>query len=187
MEEIEDDIRGFFVRDDGNDRFRIVLDGIIGAGSRIHRSRDIGKHGFDGLLDGIHINIAHDDDGLQVGTIPLVVISPQFIRFEIVNHLNRANRHPVGIAAGGHHLRQLLLHDTEAGIATGTPFFADDTTFLLDHRVGKGQEVRPIMQNQEAAIDHGLTGDRGVDNRIDRFVEAGISVQVLAHTHTDAL
>ena len=43
------------------------------------------------------------------------------------------------------------------------------------------------MQDQQAGVDNALAGDRSVHNHIDRFVETGISVEVLTSAHPDAL
>ena len=46
-------------------------------------------------LDGIYVDVAHHYDGLQVGTIPLVIIILEVLVGKVVNDVHRADGHAV--------------------------------------------------------------------------------------------
>ena len=41
------------------------------------------------------------------------------------------------------------------------------------------------MQDQQAGIHYTLASHWGIHNHINRFIEAGISIEIFTHTHTD--
>ena len=58
----------------------------------------------------VDIDVAHYDDALQVGTIPLVVIVAQNIVMERIHHFYMSNRQTVGILRSGVYHRHGILH-----------------------------------------------------------------------------
>ena len=105
VEDIEHRTGRFLVGRDGDQRLHIVRYQLLFPFGRIHRSRNVGKDLFQPLFQLIHIDVAHDNDRLQIRTIPFLVIGPQLVGLKSFNHLNVTNRHPVGIPASRHDLR----------------------------------------------------------------------------------
>ena len=58
----------------------------------------------------VHIDVAHNDNSLQVGTIPLVVIVAQNIVMERIHHFYMSYRQTVGILRTGVYHRHGILH-----------------------------------------------------------------------------
>ena len=54
----------------------------------------------------VHVHVAHYDDGLVVGTIPLVIVSTQCLGLETVDNAHQTDRHALAIFRTGVHLRQ---------------------------------------------------------------------------------
>ena len=77
---------------------------------RVDRGRDIGEHLFDRCLHLIYIYVSHDDNRLQVRTIPFFVVSPQLVRLEVLDHVDRTDRHPVRVTASRVHLGSCCSH-----------------------------------------------------------------------------
>ena len=87
-------------------RLFVVGDGIIRAFGRIDRCGYVGPGSLDFALNLVHIHIAYDDDSLQIGTIPFVIVVADAVVGEVVNHLQRTDRHTVGILGVGEQRRQ---------------------------------------------------------------------------------
>ena len=183
----QDRVRSLFVRSHGDQRHVIVGHFKQRARSRVYRCRDVGKNPFDGCFYLVDIDVAYNDDRLQVGAVPFVIIIAQFIRFEIVDHVDCADRHPVGITAVRIDFRKLLFPYAGLCVLACAPFLADHAAFLVDRRIGKRDEARPVMQDQQAGIDYAFACHRGIHDHINRFVETGIGIEIFTHTHADAL
>ena len=120
-----------------NKRFFIIGNLSLFPFGGIYRSRDIAKHLMNLALDLCHIHISNNDDRLLVRTIPFPVIGSQFFRFEILNHLDCTDRHPIGVTASRIHLWQLLLPKTGLRILPCAPLLTNHATFLCDSRIGQ--------------------------------------------------
>ena len=104
IEDVKDCVGSLLVLGDRDQRQIIVGNRYLFPFCRVDRCGDIGEHLFDRCLYLIYIYISHDDDRLQVRTIPFLVVSSQFIRFEVFDHVDRADRHPVRVTASRVHL-----------------------------------------------------------------------------------
>ena len=182
----KDHIGSLLVRSNGNKRFIIVRHFRIFPFGRIYRSRDISKNTFYGRFHLVYIYIPYNDNALQVGAIPFFIIVAKLVRLEVVDHVDRADRHPVCIFVVRKHFRELLFPDTCLGILSRAPFLPDHAPFLFDGRICEGDEARPVVQDQQAGVDNAFAGDRSVHDHVDRFVETCISVEVLTSAHPDA-
>ncbi len=69
----------------------VVGHGIVDALGATLGQRNGREEFLDFLLDLIHIDIAYDDDGLQVRTVPLLVIVAQVLVWEVVDDVHRAD------------------------------------------------------------------------------------------------
>ena len=106
--------------------YRIVLTfGGIGLGGNIR------KHFLDLGFDGIHIYITNYHNTLQVRTVPLFIVVSQSLRFEVHYDLHCSDRETSGILRSFEHDWKHLFLETLYGAHTGTPFFVDDSAFLV--------------------------------------------------------
>ena len=64
VEEVEDGIIGLLVGGDGDNRRVVVGHRLRLPLRRIDRRGDVGEHPLDGPLHGVHVHVAHDDEGL---------------------------------------------------------------------------------------------------------------------------
>ena len=148
---------------------------------------DISKHLLDLLLHLIHIHITHDDDTLQVGSIPTTVIGANGLVREVHHHLHGAYRHAVGIPAPFVQLMEGTLLHTHHSTSAQTPFLIDDTTLLVYLLAIQEQVMAPVMQDKQTGIES--TGNLHVDivDIIHRLVKGSVGIEVLAKLHTDTL
>ena len=139
------------------------------------------------LLDGIWVNVTHDDQSLQIGTIPTAVVAAQGLVGEVLHHFHCSDRHTVGVLTALVKGGQCSLDEALAGTAAHTPFLFNDATLLVNFLVLEQEVVAPVVQDEQA----GINGSSGLDiyilDIIDGFVEGGIGVEVLTELDTDAL
>ena len=111
---------------------------------------------LDYLLHLINVEIANNDDGLQIGAIPLLIVVAQVIIREVVYNVHRADRHAVFVLGTFINLWHSLLHKALNGHSgtTCAPLLVDDTTLLVDLGILKQQIVAPIVQNQQTRVDY---------------------------------
>ena len=112
--------------------FLVVLNWEIYAFCFILGVMDIRPKSLNLLLHSIDINISDNENTLQVGTIPLVIVVTQFVVGEIVNHRHQADRHTLGITIAGDKLRKDGFVHTESGTCSSTPLLMNHTTLLVN-------------------------------------------------------
>ena len=153
--------------------------------------RCVGRHGhcaenlFHLGLDLCRINVAHDHHALQVGTIPLLVVSAEEIGFEVVDDRHQTDGKTIAVFAAGIEFGQAALEDAHHRARTHTPFFVNHAAFFVDLFFLEEQSARPVCQNEETRIDVVARHGNVVDV-VDRFVGRGVGVQVLTEFHADA-
>ena len=64
---------------------------------RVDRGRDIGEHLFDRCLHLIYIYVSHDDNRLQVRTIPFVIVITESLIFEIFDDIQIPDNISLGV------------------------------------------------------------------------------------------
>ena len=90
------------VAEDGEDGFRVKSNVEILALCRVDGGGDVGPHLGYAFLDGLGVDVAHDDDALEVGAIPFVIICADGVVREVVDDGRIANDVADGIAGAGH-------------------------------------------------------------------------------------
>ena len=105
---------------------------------------------------------------------------------KIVNHFDGTNGKSMAIFASGIHDREGLFIHTHHGTLSATPFFVDNSTFVVYFLWIKSEVIGPIMQNKETRVNDTVTNYGYIRYIIYRFVHAGVCVQVLTETNTDA-
>ena len=172
------------------DNHRIVVaDGIVFALGSILGHRNGREEPFDLLLHLIDIHIAHHNDGLQVRTVPLLVIVPQVLILEVVDHLHRTYRHTVLIFRAAVHLWHRQFHQSLYGTSgtTCAPLLVNHATLLVNLLILQQQVVTPIVQDEQTRVNDTLAFQGYSRNIIHRLLDTGIGIQVGTKLHTDGL
>ena len=174
---------------DGDNHLVVVVHGIVNALGGLLGHGDGREHLLDFLFHLVHVDVTHDDDGLQVRTIPLVVIVTQVLIGEVVNDIHRADGHAVFIFCplidDG---QDIFLHALHGHSRTaGAPLLVDDAALLVNLLIFEQQVVAPVMQYQQAGVDDSLAHEGCRTDVIDRLVNRGVGIEVGTKLHADAL
>ena len=141
---------------------------------------DLTEKFLDFLLHHIHIEVAHNHDGLKIRPVPLLIIVAQISVRKVINNIHTADRHTIFIFASlvdfWHHILHHALHGH-----TGTPvspLFMNNTTFLVYLLRFEIDILTPVVEYQKTRIDNALTLDRGRPDVIDCLIYRCIGIQV---------
>ena len=158
---------------DGDNHLVVVIHGIVDALSRFLGHGDGRENLLDFLLHLVHVDVTHDDDGLQVGAVPLLVIVAQVLIGEMVDDVHRADGHAVLVFRPAVDDGQdVLLHALHGHSRTaGAPFLMDDAALLVNLLVLEQQVVAPVVEHQQARVDDALAHQRCRPDVIDRLVD----------------
>ena len=180
-------LRSFLVSSDTYDGLVVVFDRDVDTLSCIHWSRDVGEDLLDLSLRVVDIDVTDDDDCLQVGAVPLLIVVAQDLIGEAAYdlHLTDGEALPVLIAREGK--VEELLHVAHIPAIAAAPFFFDDTTLSVDLLILEADEATPVVEYEDTAIDDALAWDGDLHQRVDRLVEARVSIDVATEAGTDAL
>ena len=135
-------------------------------------------------LDVVHIHVTHDDQGLVVGTIPLVVVVTQLLVGKVINHAHQADGQALAELGIGVQGFQLALEHAHLCALAQTPLLVDHTALLVDLLVGEQQTVAPVLEDEQARIDGTLARAGHVVDVIDGLGNAGVGIQVATEVHT---
>ena len=173
---------------DGYQRLVIVRDGNRLALGSIGSCRgDVGKHVLDFLLNLVRVHITHDNQALQVRTIPAAVVGTQILVGEVHNDVHGTDGHAVGIAASREQVLEGSLLHTHHGRTAHTPLLIDNAALLVNLLVLQQQIMTPVMQNQQARVNGTGRLHIYIIYIIYCLVKGGVGVQVLAELHANAL
>ena len=100
---------------DGNDWLVVVGHWIVFAHGTVLHGWNVGKGLLDFLLHLVNIHVAHDDDALQVRTIPLVVVVADVLVWEVHHDFHRSDWHAICIFAARINLWECLFLHTLHG------------------------------------------------------------------------
>ena len=148
---------------------------------RRRRGGGAGFQAAEGVADrrfhGDRIDVADDDDGDALGAIPGVVEVAQSLHGGRAQDVRLADGRAVGIARLVVEHRRLLVAHAAGGTQPAAPFLDDDTAFLV-HLLGvERQPAREVGHCIDTATHDLLRLGRQVEH-VDRFVEAGVGVDV---------
>jgi hypothetical protein len=132
------------------------------------------------------IEVAHRDHSHEIGSIPIGVELLETVVRERPNDLWLADWQPVGVTRILEQDRQLCVQHPGAGSESGSPFLQDDAALFVDLFRIERDSVRPFLQDEQRAIDHGWIVGRNLQ-LVDRLVEARVGVDVRAETHARGL
>ena len=139
---------------------------------------------LDFSLDAGRVDVAHHDDALLVGTVPLVVVVAEHLRVEVVDHLHGADGQTVAVAVVGVDGGEQLFDDAHLAHVGAAPFLVDYAALLVDFLGVEQQVVGPVVEDEQAAVLHALACGGHVGDVVDGLVDGGVGVEVLAEFHT---
>ena len=129
------------------------------------------------------IHVADDDDGLQVGTVPVVEEVDNGLAFKVHDDLFFADGQTVGIERALQHDGPGLLAETVAVTSIAAPLFVDDTALTLKLFLVEEDIAGPTVEDFNTHLDHlGVVG--GHVDVVDRLIERGVGVDVATELDT---
>ncbi len=170
--------RQLLVAADVDYRGVVVGHGIVDALGLALGTRNVAEHGLDLALHLVHVDIANYDDALQVGVVPRVVVVAQILIGEVVDDVDAANGHAVGILGVGIHGALCVGVDAHQSAVARTPLFVYHAALLVDLTVLEQDEVAPVVENQQAGVEDVLVVAGHVADVVDGLVDAGVGVEV---------
>ena len=174
------------VGEDTHDRLGVVGDTYHLLLRRIgRRSGDVGHHALDLLLDGIDVDVAHDNHRLIVGTVPLVIESLQVVVREVLQTVQITDQVTVLILRSAAHGLYHVDGRTPRGTVARTQLLHNDTALGVDLLGLQRNEVRPVVQHQQRRVYHALALNGHIGHVILRKVPRGEGVEVGAELDAD--
>ena len=163
---------------DVDDGLLVVGHGVPDALGAVLRQLDAGEERLYLLLHLVHVDVAHDDDALQVGAIPFGIVVADGLVGEVVDNVDAADGHAVGILGAGVERGLRIGVEAEQADVAAAPLLADDAAFLVNLLVGQQYGVAPVVQDEQAGVHDGGVGTGHVAYIINRLVHRGVGVEV---------
>ena len=140
-------------------------DRVVRPRSRRRRRRDRREVRDDHRLDRRRVEVADGDHRHQVRAIPVRVELLQPRRADVLDDLRPSDRRAVGIAGALQQHRHLRVAHARLGAEAEPPFLEDDAALLLDLGRLERHVVRPVLHDQQRAIDRrrGCRSESGAD------------------------
>ena len=120
------------------------------------RGRNIAHQRFELVFDGVDVDVTHDHDRLIVGAVPRVVEILQFLVLEAFQPVEIADQVAVLVFRA---LAQRLEHlhgRTPRSVVAGAELLHDHAALRVDLLGLEGDEVRPVVQDQQRTVDDAL-------------------------------
>ena len=169
----------FLVGHDGDLRAGVNGDFEIGPGLGAAGFRDAAELFLDEFLDRVHVEIAHGDDGLQVGAVPGFVEGADGFGLEILEHLLGADHVALAVLAAVHDDREVLVAHPLLGTLAAPEFFQNHAAFLVDFLLVHQLVVGPVFEHVEGPAEYPRrVGGHG--EHVHGLVEGGEGVEVVA-------
>ena len=135
------------------------------------------------LLEVVHVNVAHHDDGLIVGTIPLLIVFLQRLGLEVVDDAHQADGHAHAVLRAGIELGQRAGNHALRGAFAQSVLVVHHVALLHYLVLLQQQAVAPVLQDEHARVEGRLARGGHVANAVDRLVNRGVGVQVAAELY----
>ena len=176
-------IGGLFVGSDGDEGLFVAGDVELGTGTGILNGFAAVEVFVDFGFHGVDVDVANNDDGLEVGTIPIVVEAGDDRAFEGADDFFKADGETVGIFGAFEHDGPSGFAEAFLGTETATPLFEDDATLVFDFVLFKEELGSPAVEDFETHLDKLFVVGREFDV-VDGFVEGGPGVDATAEFDT---
>ena len=183
-EELDFGTLHFGIGVDADDRVLIVgngdrlLPGGVGRGNR-----NVAHERLDLVFYGIHVDVTDHDDRLIIGAVPLVVEVLQLLVVEALQSVEVADQVAVLVFCV---LTERLKHlhgRTPRRAVAGAQLLHDDAALGVDLLRFERDEVRPVVQDQQGAVDDAFARSGDVLHHVGRLVPAGAGIEVGAEFH----
>ena len=138
-------LRSFLIDGDTDDRLLVVLDLYIYSLSRIYWSGDVSEDLLELSLRTIDIDVPYDDDPLEVGAVPLLVVVAEHLIGEATDDVHLPDGHTLAVLVVRVSNSEETLEVTCVTAITGTPFLLDDATLIVDLLILKANEATPVV------------------------------------------
>ena len=182
-----DYLRGDFgVAVGDNDSLGVVGHAVVDALSHRLLDGDGPEEVLDLTLNLVDIDVAYDDDALEVRTIPFVVVGAQGVIRALVDDLHQSDGEAAAVAAVGHQFLEVLHEDAREARVAHAPFAVDDAALLVDLLAVEREVVAPVVEDKQTGVDGSLACGYVV-NIVDGLLDAGVGVELSAELHADAL
>ena len=153
------------------------------GGSRRRQRRKQLAHLRD---DRRRVDVADDDDGHAVGTIPGLVEVLQARGGEAAQDLGRADRDAFGVPRLVVEDRRLLLEDAPRRALPQPPLFDHHAAFLVDLDRVERHAAGKVGERQQSLVDQALLVGRHLQH-VDGLVKRGVGVDVRAEARAGGL
>ena len=110
-EDVDRRIGNFFVSADIDQRFLIVCYRIVNTFGRVYRSFYVFEYLYQLGFHFFGVDVTDDNDSLQIGTVPFSIVITDILIREVVDNVNTADRHTVGIFRIRIHSSLCISHD----------------------------------------------------------------------------
>ena len=168
------------------DRLLIVRDRGILTRCRILLRLDAGEELDYLLLHLVNVEITYDDDTLEIGAIPLMIIIADSLRREVLYDFHLADRHLAILILLVYDREDSLIHTIHSVIARA-PLLFDHATFGVDLVSVESDGAAPVVDGEKNAIHQSHVGGGHIGNVIDCLVEAGICIDIGTEANALAL
>ncbi len=178
---------------DRNDRLLVVGNNDYLFLCRIgRRSGDVGHQRLQFGLDAVHIHVADHDEGDQLRAVPLGVVVAQGLVGERLQKIEITDQVALFVAGAFAQRLDELHHRAPLGAVAGAELLHDNAALRVDLIRLEGDEVRPVVQDQQGRVDHALAGgavhlDGHVGQTVGGLVPAGGGIEVVAELDADLL
>ena len=185
-------VGGLLVGGDADEGFDVVGDLIALALQLLGAEELVAAEGvFDLLLHGLGafeagilvvVHVANDDDGLQVGAVPVVEEVDDGLALEVHDDFFLTDGETVGIEGAFEHDGPGLLAETVAVADATAPLLVDDAALFLNLLLVEEDVAGPAVEDFDTHLDHlGVVG--GDVDIVDSLVEGGVGVDVASELH----
>ena len=150
--------RLFLVLLDIDNHLVVVGNGVVDALGRVHRLGNLREERLHLPLHLVNVNIAYYHNGLQVGTIPFLVIVAQVLIGEMIHDIHRADGQTVLILRPFIDIRQrVFLQALHSHSCTScAPFLVNDTTLLVYLLILQQDVMAPVVEHQQTGVEDTL-------------------------------
>ena len=145
------------------------------------RVREGGEVLPDHRRHGVAIDVADNDDGHQVGAVPLPVEPDELVALCGLDHSRRANRRSIHVPRSFELHASHLVFGPLAGAQAPAPLGEDDWSLTIDPGRFEGGAAGKVFEHRQ----RGVEGTRPVGRhpqRVLRFIEARCRVGIRADT-----
>ena len=142
-----------FVSGNGKERPVMVGNRIAGLGGAPAGTVSRGEMLLDERFDAGPVEIAHGDDGHQVGAVPGPIEPLQGFGGEALDDLLLADGHALGVPRAAEENGELPVAHARVRALAQAPLLDDDAPFLVNGRGVEGHAVGPVFEDEEGGLE----------------------------------